>query len=229
MRMAFPALTFLFGSQAGDGESRSRRRGKGREGAAGLEPVRPAMVVDPRLERIRCGDQTVLAELYDAHFRDLAELAFRFVGEKGVAQDVVHDVFLRVWSMRATLDVHTRLEAYLFGAVANRARNVVAQRRRDHTVLGLSSDDRETAMVESVPSRAASPYDDLETGDVRAAVMSAVAALPERQRLALTLRLTKDMTYDEIGVVLGITKASVAELVRKAQAHLRLALKTLLS
>jgi RNA polymerase sigma-70 factor (ECF subfamily) len=162
----------------------------------------------------------VLAELYEAYFGDLAAFAFRFVRDRATAQDVVHDVFLSLWSIHATIDVRTTLDAYLFGAVANRARNVVAQMQRDNLRFVSLPDDSDGALGE-VSRDTGSPYESLESTEVLRLVMAAVGKLPERQRLALTLRLSKDMTYDEIGTVLGITKGSVAELLRKAQAHLR--------
>jgi RNA polymerase sigma factor (sigma-70 family) len=217
--MAHPALELLFGPIGGDGNERSSRfplEGTNLLDGGTAEATRSP---DRRLERIRGGDKTVLAQLYDTYFGQLAAFAFRFIHDKNAAQDVVHDVFLRMWSIRETIEVRTTLEAYLFGAVANRARNVVSQARREDARF-RSIDDIDVR-VGDVSSENISPHDVLEASDMLQAITAAVAALPERQRLALTLRLSKDMTYEEIGAVLGITKASVAELLRKAQAHLK--------
>jgi RNA polymerase sigma-70 factor (ECF subfamily) len=179
------------------------------------------------VERIRSGDRDIFADLYDEYFIDLAAFAFRYVRDHAIAEDVVHDVFLKLWSFHSTIEIRTTLRAYLFSVVANRARDAAAQLRRDNAMFPtlLSEDFGPTGNMQA---SAESPYDSLESSDIRNAVVAAVATLPERQRMALTLRLANDMTYDEIATVLGITKSSVAELITKAQAKLKHLLRPLL-
>ena len=49
------------------------------------------------MEGVRTGDRTALAELYDRHASGMLGLAVRILGDRGDAEDLIHDVFLESW------------------------------------------------------------------------------------------------------------------------------------
>jgi RNA polymerase sigma-70 factor (ECF subfamily) len=179
------------------------------------------------MARIRHGDSRAFAELYHQYFSPLGAFALRYVRDRDVAEDIVHDVFFKLWAMHATVDVRTTIRAYLFGAVANRARDAAAQIRRDTAARATITNE---AQARSHTAHHASalmddPVESVESDDLRQVVMTALAALPERQQLAFTFRLVHEMTYEEIATVLGVTKGAVSQLIHKAQTQLKRALR----
>jgi RNA polymerase sigma-70 factor (ECF subfamily) len=71
------------------------------------------------------------------------------------------------------------------------------------------------------PATAASPLQELLSGETRAAVQRAIESLSERYRVPLVLRFYNDLSYDEIAVTLGLTRANVAVLIFRAKQELR--------
>lgn len=166
--------------------------------------------------RIRAGDSPAFARLYELYFEQLWQFAYRYVRSETLAEEVVHDVFLNLWRARESWQVRTSVQSYLYGAVRNRALTLSAQAATSQA----HEDDDELPAPVSPPSPAAQ----LESAELEEMVQRAVDALPERQKLVMTLRLTREMTYAEIASAIGVSEAAVGKLMLKAQARLRSAL-----
>jgi RNA polymerase sigma factor (sigma-70 family) len=157
--------------------------------------------------RRREATSATIEAAYRTHATELLRVATAIAGSREGGRDAVQEALTRVLGRRATFRGSGTVEGWLWGAVVNAARNVRARSPRvaDHT-----HDD--TAAEEVVDER-------------RAAVRAAVAALPERQRLALFLRYYADLDYAQIGAVLGIRRGTVSATLNHAHATLRDALE----
>lgn len=124
-------------------------------------------------------------------------VAAAIVRDRDVAADLVQEAFASAVRRRSRFRGDGPLEAWLWRAVVNAA---------------LSHARRRPAPV--VVQRAAEPahHDD---------VRDAVAALPERQRIAVFLRYYADLDYRAIGEILGVTDGTARASVHAAQAALR--------
>jgi RNA polymerase sigma-70 factor, ECF subfamily len=177
---------------------------------AGLRPppsadVRTDAVERAWVDRIRAGDAAAFEALYRAYWHRLYAFAYRYVPAKEDAEEVVQDVFLRIWRRRESwLPVGT-VRNYLYCAVRNTARDrveraVIAQRWRDREVALLSDRPAVTGLdVEAY----------LEAADVAARVERALAELPSRRGAVCRLRLIDGLSYTEIGHRLGICEKTV--------------------
>jgi len=173
------------------------------------------------LARIRDGDSAALGVLYEITFRDLWVFARRYVGD-ALAEEVVQDVFLTLWTRR-DWSVHTTVRAYLFGAVRHRALNVVHRREIEARASEILVRDavRDTSPIQS---------DDVAAdSELRTLIAQTIATFPERQRAAIILRIDRNLSYSEIGGALGISATAAGNLVKKGEAKLRTALRPYLS
>jgi RNA polymerase sigma-70 factor, ECF subfamily len=149
--------------------------------------------------------------LYKTYRLSLWQFARQFTPSDDAAQDMVQDVFVAIWIRRESWQVAGAVRAYFYGAVRNRALDLLrAQTRR----VGLLS---ESPML-TTDSRADV---DVEAEELESALGRAVDALPERQRTALLLFWHESMNMSEIARVLGITPAASRKLLLSAQASLR--------
>ena len=139
----------------------------------------------------------------------LTNVIYRWVWSRDDARDLLQEAFVRLWQMRDRVDWE-RAEPLVYRIALNLASN----RRRWHRVWQLVSfGERE---------HAARDDDAGELDDERAqAVRDAIDALPDRQRRVLVMTLHADMTYDQIGEVLGISPGTVASRRNTAVAKLR--------
>lgn len=145
-------------------------------------------------------------ELYGRVYR----FAYRFVGNRETAQDIVQESFLRLAAVAPGLDADgTR--RWLFVAARNLC---ISHLRRDLARAEPSLDAIQPADPESVSVRK-------ELGD---SIRGAVAQLPPDQREVVLLREYEDMSYAEISAVLGCAEGTVKSRLARAREHLRVLL-----
>lgn len=170
------------------------------------------------LPRIRAGDRDAFEALFRAHYPDLCRFAASRVGSPDAAEDVVQEVFFRVWSRRAEWEVTGSVRAYLYGAVCNRALNLLEQRethRRGHERAGREGSA--PGMGEAQPAA----DERLQAEESAAEVRRAVAALPERAREVVTLRWQHGLRYAEIAGIMGISVKGVENQLARSLRALR--------
>jgi RNA polymerase sigma-70 factor (ECF subfamily) len=170
--------------------------------------------------RIRAGDEHALEMLFSAYAPDLLAFAYSRLGEREVAEDVVHDVFVAVWRGRDRWELTGSLRAYLFTAVHHR----VANARR---AVGRSRRAEGTAVSGTTPTdwRARGAADDrLREEDLARAAARAIGALPERNREAYVLVRRHGLTHAEAARVLGVSVKTIEAHMARAVHALRVAL-----
>ncbi len=150
---------------------------------------------------IPLGDAVDIADVFSRVARDhtagIYRLAFRMTGREADADDLVQETFLRAWrglgSFRGDSRVRTWLIRILLNAATDRSR-----RKRMALLTRETHDERGTE-----------PADDLARRDLVHRVLVAVHALPKRQREAMLLRVRGELSYRDIGEVMGIRPAVV--------------------
>jgi RNA polymerase sigma-70 factor (ECF subfamily) len=150
-------------------------------------------------------------ELVRAHYERLCNFAYRFTRSRDAAEDVVQEVFTRLWQQRDEFDVRDPLP-YLYRAVRNR---LVTSRR--HELVR----ERWLAAVDEAGWRSADAASEVELADLRQAVARAIDALPERCRLIFTMSREQDLSYAEIARALDISVKTVETQMGRALKALR--------
>src|SRR5256885_9713379 len=79
--------------------------------------------------RVRTGDAQAFEALFRAYVEPLCSFAYSYVESESQAQEIVQDLFTRLWERRETLERPRSVRAYLYGATRNRALNEVRNRR----------------------------------------------------------------------------------------------------
>lgn len=169
--------------------------------------------------RIRNGDEAACEALYLHYHEPLWRFARRYVRSGEAAEEIVHDVFLALWRDRTIWDVSVSARAWLYGAVRHHALNHLRHERvvTRFTEHAGTQDDADVVAMGAAPPDV---HEALEAGDLDAAVSRAIAALPERRRLAMTLRWKHGLSSADIARALGMTDASVRVLLTRARTDL---------
>ena len=149
------------------------------------------------VDRIQTGDVHAFEALYRRYWERLYAFAFRYLRSKEDSEEIVQEVFFRIWRGREHWVPAGAVRNYLYLAVRNSARDrleraAVARRRR----ISL----REPA-VEAQP--------DLEAADLVAAVERALTELPAKRAEVCKLRLVGELSYAQIAQRLGISEKTV--------------------
>ncbi len=170
--------------------------------------------------RVRAGDEKAFEAMYLAHHQALWRFAYGYVRSREVAEELVQDVFLSLWGARADWDVRTRVRAWLYAAVRHQALNYLRHER----IPIPPYDPAGTTMPVAMGQSSQDAHQAVEAAELDDAVEHALRALPERRRLAMTLRWKHDLSPLEIARVLGTTPESVRVLLTRARQELRLLL-----
>jgi RNA polymerase sigma-70 factor, ECF subfamily len=144
--------------------------------------------------------------VYRARASEFLRVATAIAGSREGGRDAVQDALTRAFARRKTFRGTGTVEAWLWKAVVNSARNV-----RDRSPRVAEAADEGTAVHDAPDER-------------RDAVRAAVAALPERQRHALFLRYYADLDYAAIASALGVRRGTVSATLNHAHEALRAAL-----
>lgn len=158
---------------------------------------------------------------FEAIFREyygpLCGFAERTVGSRAVAEEVVDDVFLRVWEQRERWPKFEGMRAYLYTAVRNQALMHV---RHESVVRRVVGDALRGEFVPGMGEVAASADDELHLRRFAKAAQQAIEQLPARNREVYRLYRQHHLSYAEIAEVLGLS-------VKTVENHLSRSLKSL--
>jgi RNA polymerase sigma-70 factor (sigma-E family) len=153
-------------------------------------------------------EQAVTA-IYGAHYRSLVRLAVLLVRDVATAEEVVQDSFVAMHSAWRRLRDNDKALSYLRQSVVNRSRSVLRHR--------VVVDRNAPKPAPDMPSAEQGALALLE----RSAVVTALRALPARQREALVLRYYADMSEAQIATAMGISRGAVKSHTARAIAALR--------
>ena len=151
--------------------------------------------------RCRRGDRQAFSQVYETYVDALLTVAVGLLGDVGLAEDVVQDVFVKFAETAAYFRLTGSLKGYLVTCTANRARDVVRRRQRSQAVPLPDADTLE--------SRQPSPANDAMDREHLRHVGLAMAKLPEEQREAIVLRVHGGLKFREIAAVQGVSLKTV--------------------
>jgi RNA polymerase sigma-70 factor (ECF subfamily) len=167
------------------------------------------------------GDQAAFEELLRRHFRGVLNFVYHFVGRRDIAEELTHEVFIKVYRSAGGYEPRARFRTWLFTIAKNLSLNEL--RRRSHDELSLT--DMEPGGDDRGRRNPPDPSPPAEEGLIRreriAAVRAAIDELPENQRLAVILRRYEEFSYEEIAAALATTEKAVKSLLSRAKEHLR--------
>jgi RNA polymerase sigma-70 factor (family 1) len=155
--------------------------------------------------------------VFDAHAAGLRRYANRFVRSSDVAEDLVQDVFWRVWQRWHELDAQGNIRAYLYAATRARALDYLESveadaRRRERYEPPAHTADAGTA-TDDDPA--------LTTERLTDAIRQVLDAMPPRQRAVAALRLRDGLSTAAIAARLGISPRTVEVHIARATRALR--------
>ena len=145
------------------------------------------------------GDACALDWIWDAYAPRLLAFAVAILCSHHDAEEVLQNVFVKIAQNRALLAAARSLKAYLFTMVRNEACTLARQRGRRE----IPVDPAEFGLIPAAPADPPAPEE-------AEAAARHLAALPEKQREVVVLKIFRELTFDEISVSLGISLNTAA-------------------
>lgn len=177
------------------------------------------MTPDPDAElmlAVKRGDDRSFAVLFDRYARSIVNFAFRYVGDRSLAEELAQDIFLKVYKSAGSWEPKAKFRTWLFRIASNHCLNELrrGRYRSDHASLTEETDGEAPTPLRA--DAGTGPDEQLAGRELERALGTALAALPERERLAFTLCRIDGMAYRDIAEVMGATEAAVKSLIHRA-------------
>ncbi len=176
------------------------------------------------IKALKAGKENAYRQLYEKHYSLLCGIAYNYTNDTFIAEEIVSEVMVNLYSIRENLDIKVSLRKYLSTAVRYRCLNYLLSQSKHPEVNFSELDD--TARLMKVESGL--PLGTLLEAELEEKVKAAIRTIPIDSRRVFMLSRFHEMTYVEISERLGISVNTVKYHIKQALAHLRKELETYL-
>lgn len=169
--------------------------------------------------RIRDGDASAFEKLFFAYCQRLIDFTRRFVQDTAIAENIVQDVFLKIWMTRKKLNPSSNIKSFLYTIAKNEA---LKQLR--HEDVHRQSAQR----LQSSSPRVQTPEEKVSQQEIAESVRQAIEELPEQCRIVFSMNRFDRLTYAEIAEIMDLSIKTVETQMGRALEVLRRRLRHLL-
>jgi RNA polymerase sigma-70 factor (ECF subfamily) len=174
---------------------------------------------DQLVARIARGDAAALEVLYDRYVRQCFGLAMRMLGDSALSEEVVQEVFLKVWTNPGSYSSQKgKFASWLLSLVHHRC--IDELRRRSRTEVALE-DDETGGVLSTEADPGLEPGDQVWVMEQQRAVRDALTKIPQNQRQVLELAYYRGLSHSEIAARLGQPLGTVKTRIRLGMQSLR--------
>ncbi|MGV3765540.1 MAG: RNA polymerase sigma factor [Chitinophagaceae bacterium] len=164
------------------------------------------------LLRMAEGDADAFRAMYDMYYTRLCFFAASYTGDLAEAEDLVQELFIRLWRKRTDLPQVSHVKTYLYTSARNAAFDFLKSKKRQHLrqeTLELA--DQWEALEETA----------LVREEVLQQVIAELEALPDKYKTVLKLLFIEGKTYAEISALLNLPQATIRKQKERAVALLQ--------
>jgi RNA polymerase sigma-70 factor (ECF subfamily) len=179
-------------------------------------PSLPLSALSALIRRSKEGDEAAMEKIYEQYKRPLFNLAYRYTFDRLAAEDLLQDIFVKVFSHLGEVNRDETFVAWMYRIAVNTCYSYLRSRRsREAHAISLSEIEgkKEEAVFDGHEDNLAGPLDE------------ATRELPDKLRAVFLLHDVQGHTHEEIGRMLGITTGTSKSQLFKARLRIREFLK----
>lgn len=170
------------------------------------------------LLRLRQDDKVAFYYLYERYSKRLYSFVFSFIKQHSDTEEIVQEVFVKIWKKRQTIDAYSSFESFLFTVAYNSTISLFRKREKEKKYL----EHLYVLQKESIDSEL---NDEVQFNDLKEQVSYLIEGLTPRQKEIYKLSRESGLTYLEIGKELNISAATVKRHMANTLSYLRSNLK----
>jgi RNA polymerase sigma-70 factor (ECF subfamily) len=202
--------------------------GRALSSAAASDTHSNVFLRDPDVQlmlRAKQGDDDAFGQLVGGYQDRLLSIFFHLLRDQAVAEDLVQEVFLRIYRARNGYQPTAKFSTWLFriaNNVASNARRTIGRRKEVPLVQDSGSVPAVGTKRKVISDRSSLiPTRQLVKRETCEIVQTALDTLNERQRLAVLLHKFEGMSYEDIGEAMSLSTEAVKSLLARARENLR--------
>lgn len=184
------------------------------------------------VERAKRGEMRAFEMLVVKYQRRIERLIGRMVRDTDLVQDIAQETFIRAYRALPQFRGESAFYTWLYRIAVNSAKKALSDFKRDPLVLegnrSGTEEGEETSRVENELTDGETPEALLASKEIAAAVNSAIEALSEDLRQAITLREIEGLSYEEISEAMNCPIGTVRSRIFRAREAIALKLRPLL-
>lgn len=165
------------------------------------------------LEALAGDDEQAFAALYRRYHQKLFFFVLNMAGSHQAAEDVLQEVFVKVWAERKSLPQVANFNAYIYRMAKNHVLNALKRTAHEMLILAEIGKDMEQSTEDVLTL--------LSYKDVHSVLKSGIEELPTQQKLVFRLSREEGLKHDEIARQLNISPLTVKKHVSQALLYLR--------
>lgn len=173
------------------------------------------------MERCASGSHEAFQCIVERYRGRLINVVGRFISDRDRAEDIVQEVFLRVFRSRSRYKRQGRFSTWIFTIAVNLAKNEIRRRVRRKGEVSLEGMQEATGPTIATADRSPGAEEQLGTEQIRDIVTEAIAKLPVKYREAVVLRDIEGLAYDEIASILRIPGGTVRSRINRGRLMLK--------
>jgi RNA polymerase sigma factor (sigma-70 family) len=164
------------------------------------------------LLRLRDGDYTAFEKIYSNHKKKIAQRLIRLLSSRDLVEDLLQELFIRLWNNRARIDVEKPIEAYLYRIATNLVNDYFRE---------ISRDKKLAEELWRRISEIYNPFDEVSEVNADSELFRSIDKLPEQRKKVFLLCKLEKKSYAEVSRLLQISEAAVNDHITKANRFLR--------
>ena len=170
----------------------------------------------PAIAQESLRDEAVFERVFKSHFKSLHSYALAMLKDEAVAEDVVQNVFVRLWKNLDEANIQSSITAYLYRAVHNESLNVLKHEKVKSA--------HKLYVAHSMKNESDNASKKILQADLEQKLRTALNELPEQCRTIFQMSRFDEMKYQEIADKLSISIKTVENQMGKALKLLRIKL-----
>ncbi len=168
------------------------------------------------IKGLQSGDKQVFGELFGAYYEPLCRFCMQRGCSRDTAEEIVQEIFVKLWVKRKSIKVSTSINAYLY----RMALNTIINQKKHLEVKALHR-----ARVMDFQVTDTNYFQGMEEKEISRLASEAVASMPEKRRMVYELSRGEGLKYSEIAQAMGISVKTVEVHLSAALKHMRKQLK----
>jgi len=178
-------------------------------------------------KKIKEGNTRAFDLLFQNNYTQLCTFSVTFVKNPELAEEIVQDVFVKLWKSKSSLTITSSLRAYLYKMVQNLSLNYI----RDHsTKKNIKVESLDDLHIDTYNGGLSEPiFEKLQFDEIEHDFLNALNLLPEQCRQIFSLCRFEGLSYNEIATKLNVSLSTIKTQMGRAMDKLHESLKIHLS
>ena len=169
------------------------------------------------VERVQRGDKNAFNLLVRKYQHKVVNLVARYVNNPGDVPDVAQEAFIKAYRALPTFRGERAFYTWLYRIAVNTAKNYLTSQGRRPPSSDVEADEAEYYGGGEALQEVATPENLALTDEIKRTVFTAIEALPEDLRTAITLREMEGLSYEEIAEIMDCPVGTVRSRIFRAR------------